>query len=234
MRTYQEIENIVRQQKHKGREGVPSCSMLDRLLNCPGSWEAQKGFKNESSDAAFQGSVEHYIAEVDDCPDDAPDEVKDRYHIAKNRLEWIMNDTGYTIYAKELYHDAGFLTGTADVILVKNNSCDDFIVLDYKFGRTEVGVKTFQGAGNAALLFNRDKHVKRVRFGIIQPYVADQGLVEYNREWVEENIENPIKHIVANGGPFNITNKGCGFCPAMGTSKCDATKNLWSTYGNCA
>ena len=90
--------------KHKGKDGVPSCSQLDRILSCNGSFFLEDEFKD--SEASIKGTALHWCLEMNWVPDDIPEEELWVYNRSRQILEQVQFDTGFGCkYQVEPYYD---------------------------------------------------------------------------------------------------------------------------------
>lgn len=168
------------------RKGKPSASGMQRLALCPGSWLAEKGYPEETSEAAEAGTRLHKHMEDGTLPEDATEAEAVEWcrEMEKELLEKYVAPMGSDFELREQrWWDAqGLFSGQADVVFVHDGCA---LVLDYKFGRVPVPVanSNLQLAALALLALDNLVDVNVVFCGILQPMVSRQvpGLVRYQR-----------------------------------------------------
>ncbi len=197
------------------RRGVPSASGMERLVQCPASWqmESTHGVDSES-EAAASGTRIHAVlaglaeyatltqAEFETC--DMCEQQNDSIH-----AEWIIpENTPIELFEERLgltqlgtvldvtedcQADFRF-TGQADVIYVDK---DRALVIDYKTGRgdTPVAQENAQLAALAVLVAGRFR-VKSVRVAIVQPWAGKPTICDYGpdalvlaKSWLASALE---------------------------------------------
>lgn len=169
------------------RKGKPSASGMQRLVMCPGSWLAEKGYPDESSEAAEFGTRLHKHMELGTTPDD-PEEAEAVEWCRRMELqlaEKYVAPMGADLVLREQRwwgHNEAF-SGQADVVFVHEGCA---LVLDYKFGRVPVAAArdNMQLAALAYLALRNLPDVDVVFCGILQPLASRQEprVVRYHRE----------------------------------------------------
>lgn len=170
------------------RKGKPSASGMQRLVLCPGSWLAEKGYPEESSEASEAGTRLHAHMEHGTLPEDATEAEAVEWcraqevALAEKYLGWGSAADEKCLREQRWWFKDVF-SGQADVVYVANGMA---LVLDYKFGRVPVAAArdNMQLAALALLALKMLPDVNVVFCGILQPFASRQepGVVRYHRE----------------------------------------------------
>lgn len=223
------------------RKGKPSASGLERLVLCPGSWQAECLCPKEAeSEAAKQGTRLHRAMELNDlslCEDDVEKEACEWCRSAEDELVSRVFDgfrvsdfaepgfSGAVHREKRLWAEDWSFSGQADVVYVFGSKV---LVLDYKFGRREVTepARNMQLAA-LAVLVGYEVDVDCVYAGVLQPFVSrgKPALVRYTREDLSrarDFIAKALSAAYADAPPLVPGEKQCMYCRAAAV--CPATK----------
>lgn len=219
------------------REGKPSASGMQRIALCPGSWLAERGCPDETSEAAETGTRLHKHMEDGTTPDDAEEAEAVAWCREQERL-LAEKYLGLTIESQpdvvsvvrevRWWAADGSFSGKGDVVYV----CGDrALVLDYKFGRTPVPVaaNNLQLAAMGQLAFDNLPGVKEVFCGLLQPYASRQEprLVRYRLEEAMQ-LRQFLKGVVTAAGRPDARRvpgeEQCRYCKAKTT--CPACNTL--------
>ena len=195
------------------RRGVPSASGMDRLMNCPASFEMERlAPRDEGNEDAASGTRIHAVlagfagietlstAERETCEmcDKQALEIAEQWAdheivttIEEQRLGLTALGSVLTVTPES---KAQFVfTGQADLIIIKGDSA---AVLDYKTGRgdTPVAQDNPQLAALAVLVWKRYK-VSSVRVAIVQPWAGKPTVADYSTNalvlaegWLQESL----------------------------------------------
>jgi hypothetical protein len=213
---------------HLGREGVMSCSKLDRLFACPGHRHLDLP-SSEPGEAAIKGTVLHWLLlenETDELPDGMPEDAVDLYLWCKS----IFDKQPHKQLGNELYYETDLLTGTADHVRHEDDSLERLYIRDLKTGRISVSAESKQLLGYSYLMWLRyDKKPKYFDCGIIQPlaYGSNVPSVVYTVEDLIQFEKELIEKLGSTG--FGYSN-ACTYCPAKGTAKCEQTNQILSVF----
>ena len=161
------------------RNGKPSASGYERLYLCPGSFAAERGLPNMSSDEASEGTRIHAIIEVitrseiygKELPqgfDEAElDKAWSLYNQAiRMRDEWLDGaELTETLIEERLWFSPGF-SGKADLIFISGNRA---LILDFKtgWGDHEANATNMQLRALAAII-SRRPDIEEVTAAIVQ------------------------------------------------------------------
>lgn len=212
-----------------------SASGSHRWLNCPGSIEAEKGYKDEGSFHALEGTRAHNLAElcfVNDCfADDYLGKELDGDTIDDDMVHHI---NGYISYVRSMCKDAdhfeveqrlnmtrwvpgGF--GTSDVVAIKGTT---LYIIDLKYGKgVEVSAEDNSQlklyALGAIAEFDWVIDIEKVVMCIYQPRrnnvseaeATFDELVSWG-EWVSKQA----KLALSDNAPRNPGEKQCQWCKA--------------------
>ena len=215
------------------RKGRPSASGMQRLVLCPGSWLAEKGYPEETSEAAEAGTRLHAHMEHGTMPDD-PEEAEavewcraQEVALAEKYLGW--GSAADERCLRELrWWFKDVFSGQADVVYVANGMA---LVLDYKFGRVPVSAArdNMQLAALALLAMDNLVDVNVVFCGILQPFASRQEprLVRYTRAMRDKLDAFLLSAIGEAAKPNALRVPGdaqCRYCKAK--AECPACNSL--------
>lgn len=183
------------------RRGVPSASGMERLVNCPASFDMERHAPDTESADAASGTRIHAVLALEASADTlTADEAETCEMCAAQATQVIeaWNEStgmvtpdqtlreqrlGMTALSRVLdvtpESKADFVfTGQADLILVKY---DRALVIDYKTGRgdTATALDNAQLAGLAVLVAGR-YNVQSVRVAIVQPWAGKPTVADYD------------------------------------------------------
>ncbi len=207
------------------RCGKPSASGLERLVLCPGSWQAEAKCPEEpeSADAAM-GTRLHKHMEDGSEPVDAG-EAEACFWCRETAVllcdQVGINTGGESFIARRevrLWDKDGSFSGQADVMFFEG---DKVLILDYKFGRNPVTrpVQNMQLAALALLVADNFPEVEMFYAGILQPYVSREipDVVMMHREGME-GVRSYIRAALAKAQgenpPLCAGEKQCRYCRA--------------------
>ena len=217
---FKRLSKLALEAEHKGREGLPSCSSLERLWACPASFEEQKKFKPKpSSSDASRGTILHKMMELDSCPFDAPDDYHEAFKKAQGMRNSLVDRFGLVERKSEVYLETSYLTGSMDEIFYSSDR-KMALIIDYKFGYIRTEAKE-QLTGYAHLLYELE-NVREIYVGVCQPACSSRIEVQLIEK---EKAEQRIKLILENRKLTDQFNAGwdwCKYCRAFGN--CEKTK----------
>lgn len=212
-----------------GRGGKPSASGMERLFLCPGSWQAEQlcPQEEESADAAA-GTRLHKHMEDGTLPEDAAEAEavvwcrRMELALAQRCLAWDDTMPPPTLRELRWWEKEGAFSGKPDAVF--SDGCGGVLIVDYKFGRSEVAAApgNLQLAALAVLAMDNMPDVHRVYATILQPFVCRQeprGVV-YTSADVEQTrayIAKVIAKAQAPDAPLRRGVKQCKYCRAKAT-----------------
>jgi RecB family exonuclease len=182
------------------RRGVPSASGMDRLHNCPASFEMERHAPpEEHREDAASGTLIHAVLAGLAAPDTLSAAELETHDMCAAQAEQVINEWAQPsdeepdiLYEQRIgitqlgtamdvtpKSKARFrFTGQADMIIVDD---DRALVIDYKTGRgdTPVAQDNAQLAALAVLVYLRYK-VPSVRVAIVQPWAGKPTVSDYS------------------------------------------------------
>ena len=199
------------------RRGVPSASGMDRLMNCPASFEMERlaPYDEGNEDAASGTRIHAVLAGFagEDTLSAAEQETCEMCEAQAHAViaEWGRADTTDIICEQRLgltalgtvldvtpESRASFIfTGQADMIVITEDAA---LVIDYKTGRgdTPVAQDNPQLAALAVLVSKRYK-VPSVRVAIVQPWAGRPTVADYSTNalvlaegWLQESLMRAV------------------------------------------
>ena len=215
------------------RRGKPSASGMQRLVLCPGSWLAEKGFPDETSEAAEAGTRLHLHMEHGTLPEDAVEaEAVEWCRQMEQRLlgKYVAPMGADRVLREERWWDPdATFSGQADVVYIHEGCA---LVLDYKFGRVPVPVanSNMQLAALALLAFYNMPDVEVVFCGVLQPLASRQEprVVRYQRDVIMDQLEGYFASVIAESERPNAKRVPgeyqCRYCRAK--AECPACNGL--------
>lgn len=203
------------------RAGRPSASGLERLVLCPGSWQAEAACPREAESAdAAAGTRLHKHMEEGTRPEDA---------LEAEAVEWcrlmecelvaeLLGDYETSERESRLWAKDKHFSGQPDAVFVNGGRA---FVVDYKFGRGEVSAAAgnLQLAALAVLVGQHWAEVQEVYAAVLQPFVSRERpeVVRYSREDLaaaEAYLTKAIRAAEAPGALLRPGMKQCKYCRA--------------------
>lgn len=181
---------------HQGKKGVMSCSKIGSRINC-----SEYEGTSTAGQAAKDGTAIHYALEKNEFPNNAPERMATFFQYCKNTIAEY-EAIGWEIYAREEYYEITELTGKIDVLMRRD---DDWLILDYKSGFVPVANNSYQFAGNAKLLGEREKIKGKIFSAVIQMDNKSEPYTWYAAE-VNEIIESALRNKEVKAGSH------CQYC----------------------
>lgn len=215
------------------REGLPSCSALERLHACPGSWHWSKTVPQpqESDDATSGTRIHNALAKL---PLDAPlsDEEERVFERCEELRDKLLAERGLNHAAAHLERRLWLtdgkgqrvLSGKADLAVFPGSRA---FVLDYKTGRNPVPVAkdNLQLRGLIACAACEELFVDG-EVAIVQPWANPPVTVcHYTEADVNQGIEQSVaiaRGAILDEGRTLAVGDHCKYCPAKGL--CPATR----------
>lgn len=214
------------------RGGKPSASSIFRLMECPGSWQAEQlaGPEVGPNPAAEMGTRLHKHMEEGTFPED-PEEREAVEWCREAEAELVARFIGadaQCVRERRLWDKTGKFSGQEDVVY---SNAVAALVIDYKFGRVPVAPaeSNYQMAALAVLVAQELPDVQEVYVAILQPYVSRQvpRVVRYTRaaaESAHDALCGGIAAAQAPGAPLRPGEHQCRYCRAQAT--CPASSRL--------
>lgn len=214
------------------RGGKPSASSIFRLMECPGSWQAEQlaGPEVGPNPAAEMGTRLHKHMEEGTFPED-PEEREAVEWCREAEAELVARFIGadaQCVRERRLWDKTGKFSGQEDVVY---SNAVAALVIDYKFGRVPVAPaeSNYQMAALAVLVAQELPDVQEVYVAILQPYVSRQvpRVVRYTRaaaESAHDALCGGIAAAQAPGAPLRPGEHQCRYCRAQAT--CPASARL--------
>lgn len=208
------------------RNGLPSASSMERYMLCPGSYMAERGLPETTSDDAETGNRIHaaLAGETVTPPltDDEERTMESCQLQAKALLDTLLPHRDEMHLERRYWRD-GEWSGKPDVVAI-DTAQGHAVVIDYKTGRGGVT----EAAGNMqlralAVLVSAEHWPERVTVAIVQPLAVAVSVCEYGPDELLA-ADNEIKAIIASiHQPDAIRRpsaKACQYCKAKGTERC--------------
>lgn len=205
------------------RRGRPSCSILERLYHCPGSWELSKQAppQVETEDAASGTRIHAVLAGFADENTLSADELW-----CKNRCDELREEAlttcGITLPELVLKEDRFWLdnelSGQVDYLAIGNGKC---LIVDYKTGRKDAPVakdnRQLAGLVACSSWEFADPHIQSFYVAIVAPYQSEPlTIAAYLGEDAILGAKDEALSIIweaGNHGAARKTGDHCQYCP---------------------
>lgn len=216
-----EIEQRMKQTDE--RQGLPSASGIERLALCPGSWEAEKGLPNTTSEIAEYGTKLHAALATGFTDELEPEEIAtlERVRAVESELlQTVFNGKTPDEYRERrmwyLKNSLPLFSGQIDVAYQVGNVA---LIIEYKFGYIPVAsVSANLQLRSQAVLASRDLHCTEVYVAVIQPHCAIQkDICHYTATDLAksaEQLEQIVRAAEAFEAPRVAGEAQCKYCKA--------------------
>lgn len=217
-----------------------SPSRLARLELCPGSYNAERGLPESTSEFAEEGKMLHGVVERLICgrlvlnDNTVTDLTLEQQTLAIKCKEFVdeislLNAEKETmVFAAELHLDNDITAGTADVVIVYNDNTA--VIVDWKFGRGEVeeAINNIQLATYALLLKCKYTELTAITVYVYQPRLNSKTSYTYTDfDGIALYVNDVIAKCKVAGATRMVGGKQCLYCKANGLfERCPESCNV--------
>jgi hypothetical protein len=202
------------------RANKPSASSMERYALCPGSWAAEQGIPDQTSDDATTGNRIHAWLGGETMTVPLTSDEVDLAIRCREQEEAILNTVlphRDEIVREHRYWMGQDWSGKPDVVAIDSLSGDG-VVVDYKTGRGEVT----SAEGNLqlralAVLVNEKHGLAKITVAIIQPLAGAPSVCEYTFEDLivaRAEVTRIVDRINSPNAPRIPSPDACKYCRA--------------------
>jgi hypothetical protein len=207
---------------------------------CPGSYNAEKGLPESTSEFAEEGKMLHGIVERliceqlvlnDNSIKDLTSEQLSTVLKCKTFMEEICQANAEKetfIFASEMHLESNVTAGTADVVIIYND--DTAVLVDWKFGRGEVeeAINNIQLATYALLLKCLHPELTAITVYVYQPRLNSKTSYTYtDLDAIALYVNDIIAKCNVAGATRMVGGKQCLYCKANGLfERCPESCNV--------
>jgi len=202
------------------RNNKPSASSVERYQLCPGSWAAEQGILDATTDDAVTGNRIHaWLAGETMTVPLTSDEV-DLALKCREQEETILNTV--LPYRDEIIRERRYWmgkdwSGKPDVVAI-DSIMGEALVVDYKTGRGDVTPAEGNLQLRALAVLVHEKHwFVKVTVAVIQPLAGAPSVCEYSHDDLRKaraEIGSIIDRINAPNAPRAPSTEACKYCKA--------------------
>lgn len=205
------------------RNGLPSASSMERYMLCPGSYAAESGLPDTTSEDAETGNRIHAVLAGETVTPPLTDDEERTMEACRSQATAILD--AYLPHRDEIILERRYWwgqqwSGKPDVVAIDTLQCHA-VVLDYKTGRGEVA----SAEGNMqlralAVLVYVEHQVERITVAIAQPLAGEASVCTYQADDLRKariEILEIITGIHQPDAPRRPSAKACHYCKAKAT-----------------
>lgn len=208
------------------RQGLPSASSMERYQLCPGSYMAERGLPETTSDDAETGNRIHAALAGETVTPPLTDDEERTMEACRSQVQALLDSvipTRDTMHLERRYWWGNQWSGKPDLVALDCISAEGLII-DYKTGRGEVA----SAEGNMqlralAVLVAEEHKLERVTVAIVQPLAGPPSVCLYSANdlrTARKEVLSVIDAIHRPDAPRIPSAKACQYCKAKGTERC--------------
>lgn len=208
------------------RQGLPSASSMERYKLCPGSYMAERGLPETTSDDAEAGNRIHAaLAGETVTPPLTDDEERTMEACRKQdgKLTTEVVPAWDIVNRERRYWSGKDWSGKPDLVVV-DVMASEGLVIDYKTGRGEVASADGNMQLRALAVLVADEHkLDLVTVAIVQPIAGPPSVCRYSAgdlKVARKEVLGIIDAIHKPDAPRIPSPKACQYCKAKGTERC--------------
>ena len=205
------------------RQNKPSASSMERYQLCPGSWNAEQGLPEETSEDAEIGNRIHAVLAGETVTPPLTDDEERTMEVCRSQAQALLD--AILPHRDEMHLERRYWwgkewSGKPDVVAVDCVFAEG-LVIDYKTGRGDVA----SAEGNMqlralAVLVAREHHLVKVTVAIVQPLAGSVSVCTYESLDLcraDEELAGIIASIQKPDAPRRASSKACKYCKAKAT-----------------
>ena len=202
------------------RQGLPSASSMERYMLCPGSYAAERGLPETTSDDAESGNRIHAVLAGETVNPPLTDDDERTMEACRSQaqalLDAIIPHRDQVMFERRYWWGQQW-SGKPDVVAVDGIFAEGLII-DYKTGRGEVA----SAEGNMqlralAVLVAVGHELERVTVAIVQPLAGEVSVCKYGPDDLRKariEILEILTAIHQPDAPRRPSTKACRYCKA--------------------
>ena len=205
------------------RQGLPSASSMERYMLCPGSYAAERGLPDTTSEDAETGNRIHAVLAGETVTPPLTDDEERTMEACRSQATAILD--AYLPHRDQLIFERRYWwgeqwSGKPDVVAIDTIFAEG-LVIDYKTGRGDVA----SAEGNMqlralAVLVSVEHELREVTVAIVQPLAGEVSVCVYNADDLTRATREVLAILTAvhqPNAPRKPSAKACHYCKAKAT-----------------